>query len=728
MRNLLGRLNARTDQELARIAAAWNILVTARDRHTMAGQLYREMRDPRTLRDSWATLPEDEKGVVRLLAVTEHAPEVSVTIPELAQLLELDADAARQIATRLYQKGILAREGDSEPRSAGELPRLFLPRELALLFRRVQDDIEAGDISGTPLRVLLSLLEDWEIEQAAERWGYRIIPGLRTRDEITDQLLEIVTIDERVDRATGQLKRDARIIWEELRKRSDEPRVQLADLLESVGMSVADAQSAHRARHALSELEEALLVWHTYDNQGERWLFIPMELRTPHTGPTVSIEPPATVPAESITLPPWRHPDRLAWDMLTLLRAIDAPGAPRIRHIADAPKPWLRRLNRDLWNRGADLPIEGYLEFLIALGRSEGVIAGGDPHGDAALERGPALRTWRSRSFTDQTARLTWWWLASSSWIEAIGRDGIEIWGATWPPFRRKLVALLATLKTDAWYSIPELSHWLAARDLDMLGDTVRIAIARPIDPSADDAVRRRAALAAVIEETLTTSFTWLGLVELGLIPRQQGALRVSSTVQALAETRAVDNEHKEKSEGIAITPDHRIELVAPIPIRVWSLSAFAETVELSRCSQYRVTEASIRTALAAGFDLDDIEHFLRAQSGNELPQPMWEEMASWVRGYRRLRLHRMVEIIPDDPGLQEEIIRIAHEMGWELVHEKERIIVAMPPANRREGDAEEAEARLFALLRQHDFAPQWQSPPPSRDSSPDRVDGDTRR
>ena len=83
---------------------------------------------------------------------------------------------------------------------------------------------------------------------------------------------------------------------------------------------------------------------------------------------------------------------------------------------------------------------------------------------------------------------------------------------------------ILASLEAGPWYPISDLATWLAARDLDMLGDTVRIAISRPLDPALDDTARRRMAIAAVIEETLTTSFHGCGLVELGVAPRQRGS------------------------------------------------------------------------------------------------------------------------------------------------------------------------------------------------------------
>ena len=47
----------------------------------------------------------------------------------------------------------------------------FLPRELGQLFARIQDELDAGDVSNFPLPALLSLLDDTDIQRAAELWG-----------------------------------------------------------------------------------------------------------------------------------------------------------------------------------------------------------------------------------------------------------------------------------------------------------------------------------------------------------------------------------------------------------------------------------------------------------------------------------------------------------------------------------------------------------------------------
>jgi hypothetical protein len=180
MRNLLGRLNTRKTDDLRRIAAYWHVPLTG-DRGRQIGLLYRTLSDVRAARTILQQLDANESRVVRELTATS---EGSLPLAEIARRVEIDEDVAREVAVRLFRNGLLAREGDSQELPVGVLPRLFLPRELGLVFRRVFDEIGAGDISGNPIQVVLESLSLTTIEQAATRWGINVIPGLRTRDEL----------------------------------------------------------------------------------------------------------------------------------------------------------------------------------------------------------------------------------------------------------------------------------------------------------------------------------------------------------------------------------------------------------------------------------------------------------------------------------------------------------------------------------------------------------------
>src|SRR5262245_4164731 len=145
----MGRLNARSDDELQRISVAWLLPGTARDRAALIAQLMRAMTDLRAARDFWMRRPHDERAMIALFVAS--GSEQGLTIAELIELLDRDEEATRATATRLYQAGVLGAPSRQQSMAIGEQPRLFLPRELAQLFARVRDELDAGDVSHAPL-------------------------------------------------------------------------------------------------------------------------------------------------------------------------------------------------------------------------------------------------------------------------------------------------------------------------------------------------------------------------------------------------------------------------------------------------------------------------------------------------------------------------------------------------------------------------------------------------
>jgi hypothetical protein len=714
MRNLLGRLNARTTEELTRIAATWQVPMSAGDRLGMVSRLYRALADPRTVRDCWDRLPEDERAMVRLLAVSE---ETALTLPVLATHLAVGEEDARQIAVRLYHKAIVARERDDEPLPVGALPRLFLPRELTLLFRRVQDEIEAGDVSETPLRALLALLDDRELEEAAETWGVRVIAGLRGREDLTRRILQQVDDPDRVAAVAGKRRRDATLIWHRLRDQAEGAPIPLSLAAESAGLASGDARQAQRLRETLAELEGALLVWHTYRPDGSRWLFIPTEIRAPNPvrrNDVPALTPVLVPPADEL---PWRPPYALAWDLLTLLRELSVAGTPQVHDAADRPRSWRRLVNRGLWNRGADLPPVGYLELLEALARAEGLVHGGAEPGQEPLVLGPAIRPWRDRSFADQMARLRWWWLASPTWIEGSAREDVDVWGAEWIPFRRKLLVHLAALSDDGWYPVEDLAGWLSARDPEMLGATFTVATARHVEATDQgDAGRRRAAIAEVAAVTLETACRWFGLIDVAEGGRRERLVKLTTAGRALASGQPLPSADS-PAEGcpVVLMASGDVELRDPSPLRVWSLSAFADAQRLDRVSVYRLTEDSVGRALAAGFETQQIVSFLAAQSGEPVSPELERRLREWTRDFRRVRLRRAVVITPDDPALLGELRQAIERQGVTVRSFGEILVALLPPA-----PDDGWKPALPTALREAGFTPQWDMRPPD----PRRRDG----
>lgn len=703
MRNLLGRLHARSVEELARIAAAWQVPLPSGDRLTLVSRLYRALSDPRTARDCWAQLPNDEREMVRLLAVSE---ETAMPVPELARHLGLREEETRETAVRLYHKAIVAREGDDEPLPIGVLPKLFLPRELTLLFRRVQDEIDTGDISQTPLRALLALLDDREVEESAEVWGVKVVPGLRGREDITRQLLHQVGDPTRVALIVAKRRRDAALIWRRVLEAADGAPVPLEDAANAAGLVIGDLRQAQRLRDALAELERALLVWHTYRPDGSRWLFVPAEIRVPRPAKlddVPALNPALIPPSDEV---PWQPDDALAWDLLTLLRELTLPGAPRVHHATEFPRSWRHRLNRGLWHRGSEVPPTGYVEFLVALAQREGLIVGGAEIGHDPLTVSPTIREWRDRTFPEQTARLQQHWLTNPSWIEGDAREDVDVWGAEWIPFRRKLLVMLADLSDETWYSIRDLAGWAAARDPEMLGATFTVATARPTESNSGDTGRRRAAIAEVVTVTLETAVRWFGLVTIAASGRRDRLLALTARGRAISTGHTLTlAASSDSGVGIAVKPSGEIALRQPSPLRVWSLSAFADLVTLDRVTTYNLTEISVGRALRAGFETRQIASFLATQSGGALPREIDQQLTAWSQGFRRVRMRQAVIVTPDDPAALDDLRATLTTRGF-TVHILDKALVIEAPTSITPDDA--GALAVQTALREEGFAPQW--------------------
>ncbi len=454
----------------------------------------------------------------------------------------------------------------------------------------------------------------------------------------------------------------------------------------------------------LAELEGSLLVWHTYRPDGSRWLFIPAEIRSPHPARLDDLPPLTPVlvpPAEDL---PWRPPFALAWDLLTLLREFATEGAPRVHDAADLPRSWRRRLNRGLWQRGSDLPPVGYVEFLADLARAEEIVRGGAEVGQEPLTLDPAIRLWRDRSFADQMERLRRQWLASQSWIEGVAREDVDVWGAEWVLFRRKLLVHLAALAGEHWYALEDLAAWLAARDPEMLGATFTVATARRVEPTGGDTGRRRAAIAEVVAVTLETAFRWFGLVEAAESGRTVRLVRLTDAGRALANAQPSPAEERSiDGPPLVVAPAGVIELREPTPLRVWSLAAFADVERLERVSTYRLTGDSVARALNAGFEVRQILSFLATQSATPVPAEVKRQLDEWTQGFRRVRLRRAVVVTPEDASLLAALTEAVASQGLAARVFDDALLILLPASG-----IEDQESQLSTTLREAGFTPQW--------------------
>jgi hypothetical protein len=732
VRNLLGRLNARPPGDIGRIAERWNIPLAGAEMRRQVGALYRTMTDIRAARSFYANLTDDSAAIVRAMALADRD---LLTLPEIAALIERPEPATRDAAVWLFFSGILAREGDRQELPVGATPRLFLPRELEQVFTRIVDEIELGDMRRETLRSLMAILDAGDIEEAAAPWGIQVIPGLRGRDELTEELLELIDDPDRLRRVTAGLSGDATALWRAVRDASEtDGGLLYADALVAAGLLKAGERSARSARQAdhildvLQEVEGRLLVWHTYDNGGQRWLFVPHEIRHPGTRlRNLPLEPLTPVPADEVTPDPARHPHAVAWDLLTVLREMVSHRSPVWQPGEPLARGWQRQVNTRLWLAGESAPPEGYTGFLLSLAHHTGLVEPGEKPARSGAEKGAfrprvtdMIRSWRARAFSAQTAALREGWLAHEAWIEGRERDEIEVWGAWWPDVRSRLLEAIGSLEPGAWFRQRELAQHLAQQQPGLLGSVFTVASARG-SGDGDNREARAAKIAQVIAIELETALRWFGLVETGTIgtgTRRTLAIRLSDLGRSVSERPDVVPDDDARLPGtdappgdapvLTVSEGGEVALLRPAPLHVWSLSAFSEPVALEPVARYELSKPSLGRALAAGFDLDQVVTYLERQSGSSLPERVATNLRDWTTGYRRVRLRRMLTIQPDDPALIDDLVGVLGDAGYELADPPPgdgALRVYLPDTG---DDGAAAEDALLRTLRANGFAGQW--------------------
>jgi hypothetical protein len=677
----------------------------------VVGALYRAMTDPRTMRDVWDRLDPAERATVIALA---NAPDEALapTVDELAARLGVPAAEARETALELYRAGILFRDGDDEPLPIGVVPRLLLPRELALQVRRIEDEMAAGNLAQSPLRVLLELLDDAELEAAAKIWGLRTVPGVARRRDLAARLLRLINDPSRVERVARGRGRDAVAVWK-IVSAAPGP-APLADVATSARLGGSDTVTIARLRAALTELEGALLVWHAYRSDGSRWLFVPAEIRSPGERPATVLPELVTIELEPGLAPPWRHPDALAWDLLTLLRIVSNPQTP-VWEAAETPPRWLlRAVAPRLWFGGKDGPPTGYVELLQALALVEGVLAIDEDARPRRIVIGPHARAWRGVAFSAQTVRLRDRWLRLPRWIEGEPAGVVDIWGADWRGMRPRLLAALADAEMGMipprWATLESLALRLAARYPRLLGPSFTAATARlggEAEAGTDENEARAAALSDVTALELSGPFVWFALAESTDRPGQAPAIRLTPTGAALASRtpQPASDDANARLPPLVVDPSGEIALQSPSPDRVWALTAFSELVDLGRESHYRLTPGSIGGALAAGVELDQIVKFLEQGSRRSLPNELAANLATWARGFRRVRMRRAVILRPDDAAERPTLLQALREAGWTAAPLGDVSVVVSLASDETEADQEDA---LVRTLRVAGHAPRW--------------------
>ena len=115
------------------------------------------------------------------------------------------------------------------------------------------------------------------------------------------------------------------------------------------------------------------------------------------------------------------------------------------------------------------------------------------------------------------------------------------------------------------------------------LGSQFGAATARATEVSGDERASRTAAIAEVIAVTLGTAAESFGLIETSSLPRQPRSMRLTPLGAALAEGKTPPAGEPGKRPPLEVSSSAEVIVRDATPLRVWSLSAFAELIDLGR-------------------------------------------------------------------------------------------------------------------------------------------------
>jgi hypothetical protein len=686
MRNLLGRLNARSAPALAQIADSWQTPLTGRDRLAQISQLYRTMTRMPMVRVFWDGLDPDQKSVVHALI---KAGDAGRTIEQLSAELSANPEAIRTICVGLYEQGVIAYEGTASSLPLGEKPRLFVPLELGNALQRAAQELQAGNVSDKPFAELIKGRDERELFDAASHWGVDVILGVTTREQLITALSRAATVGSSRHALVNRLGAEVRSIWEKMRAVPNGTPVPVDQLI-----GAGTERTLYARRNALDELEDRLLIWPTVLDGGVRAMFVPPEI----AGATAASEQDVIRPKPVSVIgsePPFRPPAPMAWDLLVVLQRVFGPLAPAQLDPLAMPRGFAAELNRMLWNRGHDRPPVSYVEMLIEVAVSLGLLR--EPEdGSAQFERTPATRDWRLKSWAEQTARIRSIWMSSTFWVEGQSRQDLEPWNVDWRGFRVKLLSHLSTLEKDKWYRLPEIARWISEYDPGIVGPDATVALNRAAPEPGRSS--HHEGVAQLVAEVIASILAWLGFVRLHDPGRNEHLLCVTDELRRVTRAEAGDDGAKGSGPVVSVADDLTIHLTDPEPIHVWSVLAFADPLSLGQESVFAITPDTIRTAQAAGFLPSHITRFFENQKGATVPKDFADRIR--VLGEQADGFELSTALVIDSPA--EDKAQAARALleneGYVVGQVGRRLYVSVGTQRAVSIDVERVHSRLVAL------------------------------
>ena len=681
MRNLLGRLIERSPQSLSSIAQFWEIPLQGIDPHRDAGQLYPVLTDAWSLALAWERLSPREQQVLGTLADARRP----LDLESLATALRLDTRTVLPYLRRLYRIGLIATERCED--ADDNRPRFYVPTEIAHTLTRLEDERSHPPAGTEPLSWFLERLEDVELLELAEHLGMSVLPAVTQRQEALHFALQRLRDRRWLAEVLNDLSPVAARLWGWLNGRAGPAPASEAQSATSISFA--------EYRRAVRELAGLGVLWRSYDAQGRLLLLVPEAVRQPYRPQPRPLPPLVT--SAAITTSPLAYPWSIAWDLLTVLRALMVTGSRWRPGEELPPAAVLRQVEGRLWIGRPGQPPPAYFALLGALALGLGLIdADGAP---APRER---VRSWLRFSFPEQGRRLLRAWRRLPDWTEGRSQAGPPDQAIDWPALRTRLLTGLRELRIGQWYLLDTVLSRLRAMALAS-GRGLLSEHQRSAWPERD----REETLEQAIATTLGSAGRWLGLVEYGRDADGAVVVRLNDAGAWLLGLHAAPPTSLRTGPALAADEDGWLTVIHPSPALVWALSAFTDLAELGPPARYRVTRGSLLRALRSGLQLGQLVRYLEAQLGEPPPGELVQRLERWMSDYLPAWLAQALIIEAAQPDQLERACEKLAQAGFAVERAASgRLLVELP--ERTAGDA--AIRRIRQLLREAGLSPEWRA------------------
>ncbi|MCL5962476.1 MAG: helicase-associated domain-containing protein [Chloroflexi bacterium] len=654
MRNLFAALLSRSPHDLERIAASWDVKLRRQPHRDNVALLSREMLDDLAARDLLDSLTSPELSSLSTL-LGENTNSISPA--RLAEALSTSESEASERLASLFDKGLVYSDGSKNPppipartglpanREPGNpLDSVFIPRELAFVFRLLLRDREKAVASSPDVESLLRNYDTPFLEEMGKGWGVVALPGRFYRDELIQMIGEAISEPAKVERVSGTLEPQAALVF---RLARDAGGVISLDRLRE------ETQLAGPSlREIVRQLTNRALAFEIYDGP-KRVLVAPKEITEPSGRPPAHLVGLETInPArvdEGLT------PYALAWDLLILLDFVanleveSVPGASRF------PKRLIKSLNdrfvcqEDLGGATPRLDFLHHCALAMKLVRWDG----------RRLIVTDEIDAWVNRSFTQQMGELYRTWLENARLDEPAAERATYRPGGKLLSVRKKIVSLLASCEVRKWYAIASLIETIKATDpffLRSRQDLVRERGRHALDRNGGDWDYVEGRLVAGV---LVWHASEGGVVNLGRNERGElAAFQLTDLGAELLKAGPV-KAGPARGRSILVQPSFEILVFAADAPVVWNLLHFARLVRHDRVSTYTLDRESVLAGLRRGLSIEGILDFLQQSSRREIPQNVTYSLRDWGRLFRPVRLRWAPLLEVGDPALREEILSV---------------------------------------------------------------------